>query len=129
MATIVETMESLPDLCPSSGASIADIKSAERHLGVSFAREYYDYLSRFGNASVNGHELTGISVSDRINVVSVTLAERIRNPNISKDLYVVEQTGIDRIVVWQDSKGAVFQTIPGCKPEKLCMSLSEYVSS
>ena len=128
MVNIVECLRALPDFYPGNSSTEKDIHEAEAKLGVTFSDEYRDYVHAYGDASANGHELTGISDSARINVVSVTLAERARNPSVPEELYVVEQTGIDRIVVWQDSKGTIYQTIPGCVPEKLCVSLSEYIA-
>ncbi|WP_165043746.1 SMI1/KNR4 family protein [Adlercreutzia sp. ZJ138] len=124
-----ETIRALPDFYPANGASVEDIKSAEQKLGLTFSSEYREYLEAFGDASANGHELTGISESIRINVVSVTEAERLRNPGVPTNLYVVEQARVDRIAIWQDEHGAIFQTMPGSKPEKVCESLSEYIAS
>ena len=43
------------------------------------------------------------------------------------DWYVVEQTNIDGIIIWQASNGTVYQTAPNAKPKKLCESLAEYI--
>lgn len=129
MKNITEVMQTLPDFYPASGASAKMINDAEKQLGVTFSKEYREYVKAFGDASANGHELTGISSNKRIDVVSVTIAERMRNQDIPENLYVVEQTRIDRIVVWQDARGSIYQTIPGGKPEKIFETLWDYIAS
>lgn len=129
MSKIIETMQSLPDFCPGKGADAEEIEDAETQLGLVFADEYREYVKAFGDASVDGHELTGITESKRINVVEATIAERRRNPDVPESLYVVEQTHVDRIVVWQDHAGRIYQTIPGSMPVKVHETLSEYLSS
>ena len=82
---------------------------------LKFSDEYRKYLARYGVASANGHEFTGICASSRLNVVDVTISERINNPNIQMDYYVVEQANIDRIVIWQSQTGEIYQSAPKMK--------------
>ncbi|SDB05008.1 SMI1-KNR4 cell-wall [Ruminococcaceae bacterium FB2012] len=103
------------------------ITETEASIGLKFSAEFKEYLKTFGIAAVNGHELTGISKSKRLNVVDVTISERGYNPSIPMDWYVVEQANIDGIVIWQNKKGEIFQTIPRADPIKLCDSLAEYI--
>lgn len=104
------------------------IIDTETTLGVMFTEEYREYILVFGVASANGHELTGLCRSPRLNVVEVTMAERKNNANVPNDWYVVEQANIDDIVIWQASSGEIYQTAPGVQSCKLCDSLSEYVA-
>ena len=103
------------------------VLSAEQKLLLRFSNEYVDYLSAFLFVIYDGHELTGLCKAKRLNVVDVTLAEREVNPNVPKDWYVIEQTHIDDIVIWQNAKGEIYQTAPNAKPIKICDSLAEYV--
>lgn len=128
MADIKEVMQSLPFFHPANGVDEESINDAEEQLGVTFSKEFRDYVKAFGDASANGHEITGITDNKRLDVVSVTLAERTRNPTIPIELYVVEQTGVDRIVIWQDASGSIYQTIPGGNLEKIFDSLSDFVA-
>lgn len=129
MGKIVEILQSLPDFYAGNPASAQDIAIAEEQLGVAFSEEYREYVKAFGDASANGHELTGISSSERIDVVSVTQAERVRNSEFPAGHYVVERTGVDRVVVCQDAAGIVYQSAPGRSPERIFDSLSDYVAS
>ena len=104
------------------------IKEAEGKLGVKFAKEYVDYLQTYGVASFFGHELTGICSSTRLNVVDVTIEERQYNNDIPSQLYVVEETNFDDVVVWQDATGTIYKSAPGEKIEKVGKSLAEYYS-
>ena len=126
---IVEAMKSKEDLFFGKGATSEEIRTAEERLGVSFAPDYKEYLKAFGIASVNGHEFTGLISSDRLNVVVVTLCEREKNGNVPKDLYLIENVGIDQVLVWQNEKGELFQTIGVSAPQRMKETFVEYIDS
>ena len=48
-------------------------------------------------------------------------------PTRSLESYVIEQTHIDGIVIWQSASGAIFQTILGSKTRKIYESLPKYI--
>ena len=123
---LFKVMESMVDAITGKGVDKNTIEAAEGALGVSFSQEYRAYLERYGIAAVNGHELTGICKSDRTNVVSVTQSAK-RIHETANDWYVVEQTNIDGIVLWQDSTGSIYKTAPNAKTEKICDSLAGYI--
>ena len=110
------------------GVTIETIKEAEEKLGLKFAKEYTDYLQKYGVASFFGHELTGLCTSARLNVVDVTIDERQYNQEVPQQLYVVEETNFDNVVVWQDVAGVVYKTAPGEKAKKVGTSLAEFYS-
>lgn len=103
-----------------------NIKEAELILNIRFASDYRMIIKEYGAVSFSGHELTGICNSKRLNVVDVTKEERKYN-KVPEDWYVIEQANIDDIVIWQDTNGVVYQTMPNKKPIKLCNSLLEYI--
>lgn len=127
MSEFVDKISKMKSFRSRKPATMEQIENAEDELGVSFANEYKQYLLAYGAASFFGHEFTGISSSSRISVVDITLEERELN-NVSDDLYVVEQTNIDGIVIWQDSKGNIYETQPCSDAKKICNSLSEYIN-
>ena len=43
------------------------------------------------------------------------------------DKYVIEETNIDGIVIWQSSTGEIFQSNMEGKIKKICDSLIEYI--
>lgn len=125
---LFKVMESMVDAITGKGVDKNAIEAAEGALGVSFSQEYRAYLERYGIAAVNGHELTGICKSDRTNVVSVTQGAKLVC-SAEDDWYVIEQTNIDGVVIWQASDGVVYQTVPNTKAKKLCESLAEYIET
>jgi hypothetical protein len=129
MSNIIQTIQKLPQLLPLKGASEAEIAVAEKKLALHFAQEYKSYLQTFGAILADGIELTGIAKSKSRDVVSVTLQERELNPEVSQAYYVVENVGIDGIVIWQNENGEIFQTLPQTPPQKIANSLVEYVST
>ena len=110
-----------------NGADDESIRRAESLLQLKFSDEYCKYLKAYGTAAVNGHEFTGICLSKWLDVVAVTLSERERKHHIPDDFYVLEQLNIDDAVVWQSSKGAVYQTVGDSEPVKICDSFCEYI--
>lgn len=103
-----------------------NIKEAELILNIRFASDYRMIIKEYGAVTFSGHELTGICNSKRLNVVDVTKEERKYN-EVPEDWYVIEQANIDDIVIWQDTNGVVYQTMPNKRPIKLCNSLLEYI--
>lgn len=94
---------------------------------LSFSKEYKEYLKTFGITAYDGHELTGITKSPRVNVVDVTNAERKKNQDIPADFYVIEETDVDEIVIWQAEDGKIFYSAPNRELAQLCDSFAEYV--
>ena len=111
-----------------SAASEKEIAAAEKELGLVFASDYREYLSSYGVAAYDGHELTGITQSPRLNVVEVTRQESVLLDPIPKGLYVIERTGIEEIIVWQSESGEIYYSSPNVPLTKMCGSLAEYIS-
>ena len=128
MANIIEVMTNIPDYIGSNGRSEGEIAAAEKSLETMFAPDYRLYLKEIGLACFDGHEFTGITNDARLSVDAITEQERATNPNIPSSWYVVEQTGFDGIVIWQDADGAVYETTPNSMPKKIANSLIEYIT-
>ena len=129
MDDFLKVMQAKQGFVALSGASAEQIAKAEAALGVKFSEEYRKYVSAFGIASFEAHELTGLCSSPRLNVVDVTIEERLRYPELPKDWYVLEKTNIDDVVIWQSGAGKVHQSMPGAQAIMLFGSLSEYLDS
>jgi hypothetical protein len=127
MQDIFYLLKSQPLFKSFKGASNDDIKKAEETLNVFFSKEYTQYLAEFGFVIYEGHELTGICKTKRLNVVDVTLREREMSPEIPETWYVIEELNIDGIVIWQSSTGEIYQTSPNREPVKICDTLAEYI--
>ncbi|MFR2942517.1 MAG: SMI1/KNR4 family protein [Christensenellales bacterium] len=127
MITLIKKFQSLQAFRSRGAASPHDIEAAESALSLKFADDYCAYVAAFGAASYYGHELTGICKAARLNVVDVTQDERQYN-SVPVDWYVIEQTNIDGIVIWQTASGTIYETCPGSEADKICDSLEEYIS-
>ena len=127
MKKIIEVINNLPDLLPLKPASDTQITDAELQLRVSFAGEYKDYLSEFGAIMADGIELSGISKAEHRNVVALTKKEWELNPKVPNTMYVIENTCVDGIIIWQDTKGEIYQTQPNTEPKLIADSMVEYV--
>ena len=129
MKDILKLLKKKDDFYAKEGASGADIKAAEKELGLTFAKDYKKYLEAYSVVSADGHEFTGIIESDRLNVVSATIKEKKKNSNIDDSMYVIERLDIDGIIIWQSSKGAIYQTVNQGEPEEIYKSFYEYVDN
>lgn len=127
MNKIIESIKSFPDYNGSNGRIEEEIISAENTLGLSFAKDYREYLKEIGLACFNGHELTGITDTARLNVVEVTTEQKDIGEGVPSSWYVIEEANIDGIVIWQSETGKIYQTAPYCDSEKIADSLLEYI--
>lgn len=118
----------MPDYIGSTGRSEEEIEQAEIALGVSFAKDYREYLEEIGLACFDGHELTGLTNTARLNVIDVTKEYREQLGNNVSSWYVIEEVGMDGIIIWQSFDGIVYATTPNSKAVKIAESLLEYVS-
>lgn len=128
MPTINEKLRSFSDLVNLKPVSEAEISKAEKQLALQFAADYRGYTAEFGAVAANGHELTGVVASKRLNVVSATKKEWEVNPQVPHTMYAVENAGIDGIIIWQDESGTVYQSAPNVKPKKIAASLVDYIT-
>ena len=126
MDNIIDVLRSMPDFVGSNGRSEEEIELAETMLGVAFTRDYRNYLEKIGLACFNGHELTGLAKTERLNVVTVTEEQRERFGKNVSTWYVIEETNIYGIVIWQDTNGFVYETASNLKLKKVADSLAEY---
>ncbi|HIF9329356.1 TPA: SMI1/KNR4 family protein [Photobacterium damselae] len=127
MTTIVNTIQALPNLLALKAVPSTEITDAELQLRVKFSDEYKVYLSTFGAIIADGFELTGISKSEHRNVIPVTKQEWELNNNVPHSMYVIENVGIDGMIIWQDASGVIYQTLPNAKPNQIASSLNEYI--
>lgn len=127
MGNIVLSIRQKGKFVSLQGVSEKKIEEAEEKLKVKFSNDFKEYVSEFGAVSYVGHELTGICNEPALDVVQVTINEREFFEDISADWYVIEQTHIDGIVIWQTSEGGVYKVAPNTKPIKICNSLIEYI--
>lgn len=127
MVQIVSLINSLPNMLPLKPASAEQITNAEHQLNICFAAEYKEYLSAFGAIMADGIELSGIAKSEHRNVVYLTQQQWKLNLKVPHTMYVVENTCVDGIVIWQDNNGSVYQTKANSEPFKIASSLEEYI--
>ena len=126
MSSIIDILKSKNYFVCERGATSEEIENAQRALGIAFAEDYRTYLQECGSASYEGHELTGISKDLNLDVVNVTNSNLQRNHGIQA-LYVVEETHIDGIVIWQAQDQRIYQTRMGAEPVQIAENLAEYI--
>lgn len=124
---IIKVIDNLTGMRHLSAAEKIDIITAEADLELNFAEDYKKYVSTYGLITANGIEITGVCKSPRLNVVNATLQEREMNPDIPGDMYVIESTGFEGMIILQDADGFIYSVVPNRKPEKIFDSLADYL--
>lgn len=127
MDKILDVIEKLENLISLKPASEEQVKNVEMELKLHLAEEYKEYIKRYGAIMADDVELTGIAKSKNRDVIQVTKREWQANPMITHNMYVVENVGIDGIIIWQDSDGKIYQSQPNNKAKKIAESLTEYL--
>ena len=124
---IIETINKIGVFTKTQPATEADVLRAEKELGLKLSEEYKEYVMEYGAIRICGLELTGVTKGQVRDVAVVTKTEKQYNGNISPDMYVVEELGVDGIVILQDASGSIYINSPRHKTEKIFDSLSEYL--
>lgn len=122
-------MKGMKNFSSHEPASKESISNAERQLALRFSDEYKEYLCAFGHANGDGHEFTGIIDDQYTGVVNVTNEERGYNFLIPENLYVIENLGINDIIIWQHENGKIYRGQRNFAPIKIHDSLVEYIIS
>ena len=129
MSALKELLLSKKHISVGNKASQEEITKKEEALQLKFADEYKEYLAEFGKVSFCRHELTGITSDKRLDVEEITRSDRLFNPNIPSNMYVIEEAYIDDIIYLQNETGKVFISRFNDVPEFAFDSLYEYVKS
>lgn len=127
MSKLVEQIKDSDGFASLGRVSEDEIKNAEQVLGLFFAEDYKELLLAYGAIFVSGHEIIGISDSNRLNVIAVTSQYRNLYSNLPHDLYVVEDLSIDNVIVVQKRDGVLFTYGPDEKLVKVATSIQEYL--
>lgn len=112
-----------------SNKEVLDIERIESEIGFSLADEYKEYIKQYGVAFSNGHEFTGAIESKRLGVVNATNRFWSKAEYDRTQKYVVEEIGVDGVVILQDSNGYVYQAAPNIEPVFIFDSLADYFYS
>lgn len=129
MSRIINVINSFENILSLKPASIVDVEGIEIELALYLAEEYKEYLLEFGAVIADDLELTGFAKSKNRDVVQVTKREWEANDEIKHNMYVIENLGIEGIVIWQDSSGIVYESKPNQFAKKIADNLSEYLVS
>ncbi len=129
MKTVIEQIEQQFRLFHAAGCSVEQVMEAEKQLGLWFADEYRNYVLKYGAISFGSQEFTGLNVEPYINVIDVTLQERGLRDKLPPDYYVVQQLGIEGLVILQHQCGAVYQMDESGNSSRIADSFSGYLET
>ena len=127
MSNIISTLKRLPGMENTAPASNDTICDAEKKLNLKFADDYRKYLATFGTVCSDLIAVSGLGGKSFSDVVNLTTKCQSVNEQIPNNFYVIEDVGVDGLVIWQDASGVVYQSVPLREPEKIHDSLSDYL--
>lgn len=127
MSKIIDVINGLENLLSLKQATIEDVDNIEIELALPLAEEYKEYLLKYGAIMADDVELTGVSKSKNRDVIQVTQREWAANNKIKRNLYVVENMGIEGIIIWQDSTGKIYESKPNQGAKQIADSLAAYL--
>lgn len=110
------------------GVSDQEISDAERKLGMSFPKTYREILSAFGSVDIDSDEIFGLGVEGYSNVVETTLKERDLAKGALHSFIVIQNIGIDGILIVVDKNDNVYEYKNG-DFKNLLSSTAEYILS
>lgn len=111
-----------------TGVSEEEIQEAEKQLGMSFPKTYRFIVKEFGSVEVGSEEIFGLGVDGYLNVVETTLKERVFAQGQLEKYLVLQNIGIEGILIVVDEKDRVFEYQLGEFRNLLCNS-AEYIKS
>ena len=126
MANIIEKMHEIDNLNGMKGCSIAQLRAAEKELGLKFPDEYIDYVREYGCIDFGSIEWTGLNINGRLNTVVATKEEKEVNSAFPEGCFVLEDLNIDAKKIIVNESGQVF-LIQYDKRKPICNSISEYL--
>lgn len=129
MSKIVDVIEGLKNMLSLTPASSDDVDDIQLELGLRLSEEYKEYLLKYGAIMADDIELTGFAKAEIRNVEKVTQREWKANNKIKHNLYVIENMGIDGIIIWQDEDGKIYESTPNSDAKQIADSLAEYLES
>ena len=129
MSNIIDIIENLENIISLKPATLENIRDIEIELELPLAEEYKEYLTKYGAILADDVELTGFAKSRNRDVVQVTKREWDLNNNIKRNMYVVENLGIEGIVIWQDKSGTIYESRCNQGVVKIADSLAEYLEN
>ncbi|WP_031555834.1 SMI1/KNR4 family protein [Oribacterium sp. FC2011] len=126
MSKIIDLISGIKGLKSIGGCTKEEIKDAQNKLGIQFPEDYKEYLSTYGAIRFNGVELCGLNIDGYLNVIEATEQEKEVNKFFPKNMFVIEDLGIDAKLIIGDEKGNIY-LLQRDKKRLICSSFSEYV--
>ena len=124
MSNLFENVKS--KLYHGTGVSVDAVIEAENRLGIRFHEEYRNYLLEYGVVSFGSHEFLGLGGDAYLDIVQETLQERVNNQIFPRNCYVIENLGIDGILILQGEEGEIFEWSNGAL-KRICNSMRGYI--
>lgn len=128
MDEVIKVISSIPGIYHVQGASDKLIEEAQRKLNTKFNAVFTAYLKHFGAVSFGSHEIMGLNVAEYLNVVDNTLNECKNDARFPAGFYVIENIGIEGVLIISNELGEIFEYQFGEK-KKIADNFIDYLKS
>lgn len=110
------------------GVSDEEITAAEQQLGMKFPKTYRAILKEFGSLEIGSDEIFGLGVEGYLNVVETTIEERELAKGELDNYIVIQNLGIEGILIVVDENDNVYEYKTG-DFKNLLSTTAEYILS
>ncbi|TCI28226.1 hypothetical protein EVJ33_14775 [Exiguobacterium sp. SL-10] len=111
-----------------TGVGEQEVIQAETELGMKFPETYRAILREFGSVEIDSDEIFGLGVEGYLNVVETTLKEREMAEGKLDHYIVLQNIGIEGILIVVDEQDRVYEYRLG-EFRDMLSSTADYVTS
>ncbi|WP_297248292.1 SMI1/KNR4 family protein [uncultured Brachyspira sp.] len=104
-----------------------DIKDLETKLNLKLDNSMYVYLKDICLFSYKDKEFFGLGVKGYRNILNTTLEERELNDSFPKDCLVLQNVGVDGLLVLVNTKGQVIEWTPSGHNKIISNNLEDFL--
>ena len=104
-----------------------DIKELENKLNLKLDNSMYEYLKNIGSFSYKSKEFFGLGVKGYRNILNATLEERELSESFPKDCLILQNIGIDGLLILVNTKGQVLEWMPSGHKKIISNNLEDFL--
>lgn len=129
IVSVINELAEQEELFSIGEVEYSKIEAAQEALGVVFAKDFVEYVQKFGAIEIGFIELCGVTENKDDSVVERTQEMRSCYANFPKDCYMIEDIGMEGAVHVQFPDGKVYQYWDDDEEELMFVanSLGEYL--
>jgi hypothetical protein len=122
---IIKSLNDSNKIKVGKGVNESDIKNAENKLGIKISKQLKSFYMKYGYLSYKSHDIFGLGIGGSFNVVTTTLNER--KMKLPDKYIVIENIGVDGLLIVSDSNGTIFEWTSNGHEKKIYNNFEKYL--